>query len=85
MFYNCSNLTTVSLPPSVTSIGMQAFYGCKKLVSLTINSVIPPTLGSGALPSNVSGRKIYVPAESVSAYKKASGWSKFAAEIEAIP
>ena len=39
-FYNCSGLTSVTIPNSVTSIGWYAFYGCKGLTSVTIpNSV----------------------------------------------
>ena len=32
--------------------------------------------------SNASGRKIYVPMESVEAYKNAEGWSDYADAIE---
>lgn len=39
-FYNCSGLTSVTIPNSVTSIGSSAFYGCNGLTSITIpNSV----------------------------------------------
>ena len=31
--------------------------------------------------NNASGRKIYVPTESVEAYKSADGWSKYADDI----
>ena len=39
-FYNCSRLTSVTIPNSVTSIGREAFYYCSGLTSITIpNSV----------------------------------------------
>ena len=39
-FYECSKLTSVTIPNSVTSIGSHAFYGCSGLTSVTIpNSV----------------------------------------------
>ena len=39
-FYNCSALTSVTIPDSVTSIGSYAFYSCFALTSVTIpNSV----------------------------------------------
>ena len=39
-FYECSGLTSVTIPNSVTSIGKCAFYNCSGLTSVTIpNSV----------------------------------------------
>ena len=37
-FYNCSGLTSLSIPSSVTSIGSSAFYGCSGLTSVIIPS-----------------------------------------------
>ena len=40
-FYDCSKLTSVTIPNSVTSIGNEAFYNCSSLTSITIpNSVM---------------------------------------------
>ena len=39
-FYNCSNLTSVTISSGVKNIGNSAFYGCEKLTGMTIpNSV----------------------------------------------
>lgn len=46
-FYSCSNLESIILPDSVTSIGKNAFYNCSKLTSITL----PPhlkTIGESA-------------------------------------
>ena len=46
-FYNCTGLTSITIPNSVTSIGSQAFYGCSGLTSVNIpNSVT--SIGSQA-------------------------------------
>ena len=79
-FRNCSSLTSIKIPSSVTSIGGSAFSGCSKLSTITIQATTPPTLGSYAIPSNVTN--IYVPSGSVSAYQ--SAWSNYKDIIFAI-
>ena len=36
LFYHCRNLTSATIPNSVTSIGVDAFYGCTSLENITI-------------------------------------------------
>jgi len=35
-FFNCSSLTSVTIPEGVTDIYSQAFYGCSSLTSVNI-------------------------------------------------
>ena len=44
-FYNCTNLTRVTIPSSVTSVGYSAFWGCSKLTRVTIPSSVTNILG----------------------------------------
>ena len=46
-FSDCSGLTSLILPSSVTSIGYSAFYGCIRLTSLTLPSSVT-SIGSSA-------------------------------------
>ncbi|MBR1962772.1 MAG: leucine-rich repeat domain-containing protein [Alistipes sp.] len=81
-FENCLSLTSVTIPDSVTEIGASAFYNCTSLKEVYCKATTPPAGGSNMFYSNASGRKIYVPAESVEAYKSATYWKKYASYIE---
>ena len=82
--YRCSSLTSVTIGNSVTSIGIEAFWGCTILTSITIQATTPPSLGSNTL-DNTNNCPIYVPAESVDAYKTATNWSRLSDRIQPIP
>ena len=81
-FQLCSGLASVNIGNSVTSIGYGAFAYCSGLTSITCLATTPPTLGSYVF-SYTNDWTIYVPAESVEAYKTA--WSDYASRIQAIP
>ena len=81
-FKHCDRLTTVTIGNSVTSIDSNALEYCDKLTSIYCKATAPPALGYNVFYMyNASGRKIYVPRNSVDAYKSAAGWSKYAADI----
>lgn len=80
-FYGCSDLASIEIPSSVTSIGGSAFVYCSSLTSVILLSTTPPTLEMNVFDNNASGRKIYVPSESVNAYKTATNWSAYANDI----
>ena len=80
-FQYCSSLTSVTIPDSVTTIGEAAFNWCERLTSVYCKPTTPPAGSSYVFGGNASGRKIYVPMESVEAYKSASGWNEYADDI----
>ena len=80
-FEHCSSLQSITIPSSVADIGVNAFYGCSGLTSITVNAVTPPTLGNAAF-YNTNNCPIYVPCESVNAYKTA--WSTYADRIQGM-
>ena len=77
-FCSCYSLTSVTIGNSVTSIGEDAFRSCYSLTSVYCKPTTPPTGGNLAFYDNASGRKIYVPRNSVSAYKAAKYWRDYA-------
>ena len=81
-FCDCTSLTSVTIGNGVTSIGGYAFQYCTSLTSVYCEPTTPPSGNSWMFDYNTSERKIYVPTESVDAYKNASYWSKYADDIE---
>ena len=80
-FHNCSKLTSITIPNRVTGIGENAFWGCSSLTSVYCKATTPPSLSYLALGRNVANRKIYVPTQSVEAYKTANNWKDYASYI----
>ena len=94
-FNGCSSLTDITVPSSVTSIGYTAFAECSSLKTITVKATTPPTLDFYAF-RGCPITTIYVPSESVDAYKTADGitsaggitadgWKDYADKIQAIP
>ena len=82
-FGGCVSLTTITIPSNVTNLGPSAFDNCESLTSVTCEPTTPPYAG-GSMFENTNDCPIYVPAESVNAYKTAEGWTKYAGRIQAI-
>ena len=76
-FNYCKSLTSVTIGKRVTSIGYRAFLSCSSLKEVYCMATTPPTGGDDMFLGNASGRKIYVPTESVNAYKNAKYWSDY--------
>ena len=60
VFYNCTGLTSVTIPDSVTRIGNNAFYDCSGLTSITIPDSVT-SIGSYAFYGCTGLTKLSVP------------------------
>ena len=76
-FARCDGLTSVTIPNSVTAIGWEAFWACHSLTSITCYATNPPTCGGSCFESVDKSIPVYVPAQSVNAYKQAEEWKAF--------
>lgn len=82
-FGGCESLESITIGNGVTSISYGAFGDYDNLQSFTIYATTPPELIGGFIEIS-NDAPIYVPAESVDAYKAADGWSDFEDRIQAI-
>ncbi len=76
-FEYCFSLTSVTIPNSMADLKDYAFFGCEGLETMTVHAITPPNsslYAFGGVDRNIS---LYVPAESVEAYRAASVWNEF--------
>ncbi len=77
-FYRCRALISIVIPTGVTTIETLAFHYCKALKFVTCEAVNPPALsGSVFMFTPITDATLYVPAESLEAYKAAMEWKDF--------
>ena len=81
IYGNLSNI--IVFKDGITKIGDYAFWGTS-ITTIILESITPPLLGRGVFGDFITLDQIYVPAESVEAYRTASGWSDYAYLISAI-
>lgn len=68
-------LEGVVIPATCTSIASNSFNGYVNMRAIVVLATAPPTLVSANAFSNTNSCPIYVPDDSVAAYKAASNWS----------
>lgn len=83
MAFTSTNLSSIIVPSSVTSLGSFCFDD--NFDHVTVLATTPPSLGGRGVFSENYTYPIYVPASSVEAYKAAQNWSEYADRIQAIP
>ncbi len=82
-YRSCYKLNSICFGNSITIIEGLAFSSCPNIKDVTIKSISPPTIkkslyGDYCFDSNVcSIAKLFVPAESLDAYKVHKEWGKF--------
>lgn len=80
-FHECTSLESVVIPATVSQIGEAAFMDCKSITNIFSKATTPPNGNRGMFSYHASNRKIYVPRNSVNAYKSAEYWMEYAKDI----
>ena len=77
-FSGCSALESFSFGTGLKSIGDEAFSDCTGMKKLVSKTAVPPVCGPQALDDiNKWECTLYVPQESLDAYKSAAQWKEF--------
>lgn len=84
-FNSCQSISSVTIGSGVTYIGGYVFQDTSTMQSFTIRATTPPRLGNRLFIGASKIPTIYVPSQSVDAYKAADGWSEYSSRIQPIP
>lgn len=76
-FSGLTDLASVNIPISVTSINECVFEDCNNLKDVCCYAKNVPITNSNAFPSSIASATLHVPAGSIEAYKMAAPWSGF--------
>ena len=84
-FYDNVQLSELDIPDTIEYISNYAFGYCSSLRTMIIRAITPPESESANIKHVTELCTIYVPEESVTAYKESPYWIANAAQIQAIP
>ena len=76
-FMDCKKLILVALPSSLRKIGNNVFQGDSNIVEITSYAIFPPDCNSSNFNGVDYSIPVYVPKNSVDAYKSAYDWNNF--------
>lgn len=84
-FGNCRGLTEITIPINVTEIDYGAFQLDSEQTNVVyhVKPIQPPILGGEVFRNDLASIKIYVPKDSLEAYKTATNWAEYATMIYA--
>lgn len=82
--YGNGFMKNIILPSTIEKIDKETLYYTYNMISVTILATTPPTLANTTVFNNTNNCPIYVPAESLEAYRQATNWSALADRIQPI-
>jgi len=80
-FQYCYSMTSIIIGPDCRYIGPVSMNSLRNLISLRIEAITPPEIYDNSLIDYDPRLIIYVPNESIEAYKNATNWSTYASRF----
>lgn len=84
MFASCTSLRCAILPYTLEKLSKETFAACTAMQAIICNAITPPSVEHASALNNSNSCPIYVPSESVEAYKAANMWSAVATRIRDV-
>ena len=86
-FSGCSYFKAIRMPSTVDYLGYSALRGCSGLEALICEAVTPPNCEKDAFSESNKNAVLYVPTESIDAYRAKYPWTYFSnvRSIDSIP
>lgn len=78
----CRQLSIVTLPATLETVGVSAFQSCEAITSITVKAKYPPACMSTFTDAVYGNATLYVPRGSAQAYRTSPGWSGFGKIVE---
>ena len=79
--FEYTGLVNVSIPSSVSYIGLRAFGDCSSLTEVRVAATVPPSASKYMFENTPSNMIIKVPHSSLQYYLTADGWREYASQI----
>lgn len=83
-FMRYINIERVILPSSLKELGFWTFYFCYQLKEVICFAEVPADIGSNSFEGIAEDAVLYVPENSVEAYRRDANWNKSFSEIRGI-
>lgn len=84
-FNNCTSVSGVKIPGTITDLQTNAFYGCTGLIGITSKIRFPFAVVSSVFNSIPTNATLYVPYGSKERYESTNGWNGFESIVEMEP
>lgn len=78
-FFQCKQLTSVSIPSTVESLGDKAFFQCTGIITIRCDALTPPDIPKESAFHKMDAERVtlIVPGQSIALYSAHPYWGKF--------
>lgn len=78
-FFQCKQLTSVSIPSTVETLGDKAFFQCTGIITIRCDALTPPDILQGSTFHKMEAERVtlIVPGQSIALYSAHPYWGKF--------